>query len=75
VPHWHYRTWGQQRGRSRNKVAVGEPAAGSPPLKRGRTTMCKGSCDQESIKGKMQFLVIETGMKDVVNEVYDDRRA
>ena len=36
--------------------------------------MCKGSCDQ-SIKGKMQFLVIETGMKDVVNEVYDDRRA
>jgi len=28
---WHYRTWGQQRGRSRNKVAVGEPAAGSPP--------------------------------------------
>ena len=56
-------------------MAVGEPAAGSPPLKRGRTTMCKGSCDQESIKGKMQFLVIETGMKDVVNEVYDDRRA
>jgi hypothetical protein len=41
VPNWHYRTWGQQRGRSRNKVAVGEPAAGSPPLSRGRiTTLC-----------------------------------
>ena len=31
APYWRYRTWGQQRGRSRNKVVVGEPAAGSPP--------------------------------------------
>jgi hypothetical protein len=42
VPHWHYRTWGQQRGRSRNKVAVGEPAAGSPPLNEAGRLCVKG---------------------------------
>jgi hypothetical protein len=74
VPHWHYRTWGQQRGRSRNKVAVGEPAAGSPPLRRGRTICVKGvpiKCicinDHRTKSVVNAVPSYQLGMKDLVN--------
>ena len=42
APNWRYRTWGQQRGRSRNKVVVGEPAGWITSLVWLGTTLCKG---------------------------------
>jgi len=38
VARWVARVLGLQRGRSRNKVAVGEPAAGSPPRRHSQGT-------------------------------------
>jgi len=35
-PLWLCRILGSREGKSRNKVAVGEPAAGSPPKKAAR---------------------------------------
>jgi hypothetical protein len=34
VESWPFQIWASQGGLSRNKVAVGEPAAGSPPKKK-----------------------------------------
>ncbi len=44
---WSYRVSSMRGGRSRNKVAVGEPAAGSPPnflnKKKKRNVLIEGS--------------------------------
>ena len=68
VSNWDHRTWDQQRGRSRNKVAVGEPAAGSPPLIQAGNLSVKGHVTKRVCT--MQFSVGYSGDEGLSERVF-----